>query len=162
MNDEGIGGVPALFKSFAAQAGFDYEVALETRGAGLDFHLANKLDVIGRRPWDKVVMHGYSTLDANKPRDPAQLVPTAKQMADFLRGRSPAVELSDGHLVEGRSDLPRDRRVGGTTDRRDGARRTRRLRPGGRQRRHQASDSCRRGLHARDPDGHTNDLEQEP
>lgn len=94
MNDEGIGGVPALFKSFADQAGFDYEVALETRGgAGLDFHLANKLDVIGRRPWDKVVMHGYSTLDANKPRDPAKLVATAKQMADFLRGRSPGVEL---------------------------------------------------------------------
>ena len=94
LNDEGIGGVPALFKSFADQAGFDYEVALETRGgAGLDFHLANKLDVIGRRRWDKVVMHGYSTLDANKPRDPVKLVATAKQMADFLRGRSPGVEL---------------------------------------------------------------------
>src|SRR6476659_1953469 len=27
LNNEGIGGVPALFKSFAQQAGFDYDVA---------------------------------------------------------------------------------------------------------------------------------------
>ena len=69
-------------------------MSLETRGGiGLDFHLENKLGVIGRRGWDKVVMHGYSTLDADKPRDPAKLVATSKQMADFLRGRNPNVEL---------------------------------------------------------------------
>src|SRR5258708_3782256 len=94
LNHEGIGGVPALFKSFTQQAGLDYDVSLETRGGiGLDFHLANKLDVIGRRSWDKIVMHGYSTLDADKPRDPAKLIATSKQMADFLRGKSPNVEL---------------------------------------------------------------------
>src|SRR5438128_313784 len=84
LNDEGIGGVPALFKSFTQQAGLDYDVALETRGGiGLDFHLANKLEVIGKRSYDTVVMHGYSTLDADKPRDPAKLIATTKQMADF-------------------------------------------------------------------------------
>ena len=94
LNNEGIGGVPALFKSFTQQAGLDYDVSLETRGGvGLDFHLENKLGVIGRRGWDKVVMHGYSTLDADKPRDPAKLVATSKQMADFLRGRNPNVDL---------------------------------------------------------------------
>ena len=94
LNNEGIGGVPALFKSFTQQAGLDYDVALETRGgSGLDFHLEQKLGVVGRRGWDKVVMHGYSTLDADKPRDPAKLVATSKQMADFLRGRNPNVEL---------------------------------------------------------------------
>ena len=94
LNSEGIGGVPALFKSFTQQAGLDYDVSLETRGgAGLDFHLENKLGVIGKRGWDKVVMHGYSTLDADKPRDPAKLVATSKQMADFLRARNPKVEL---------------------------------------------------------------------
>ena len=93
LNNEGIGGVPALFKSFAQQAGLDVDVALETRGGvGLDFHLENKLGVIGRRGWDTVVAHGYSTLDADKPRDPAKLVATAKQMGDFLRGRNPQVE----------------------------------------------------------------------
>ena len=94
LNNEGIGGVPALFKSLTDQAGFDFEVALETRGGtGLDFHLENKLGVIGKRGWDKVVMHGYSTLDADKPRDGAKLIATTKQMADFLRSRNPKVEL---------------------------------------------------------------------
>jgi hypothetical protein len=94
LNKEGIGGVPALFKSFTQQAGLDYDVSLETRGGvGLDFHLANKLDVISGRAWDTVVMHGYSTLDADKPRDPAKLVATSKQMADVLRKGNPKVDV---------------------------------------------------------------------
>jgi hypothetical protein len=94
LNNEGIGGVPALFKSFTDQAGFDFDVALETRGgSGLDFHLENKLGVIGRRGWDMVVMHGYSTLDADRPRDGAKLAATSRQMAEFLRGRNPNVDL---------------------------------------------------------------------
>lgn len=94
LNNEGIGGVPALFKSFTQQAGLDYDVSLETRGgSGLDFHLAEKQAVIGRRGWDQVVMHGYSTLDAEKPRDPVKLIATARQMADLLRARNPKVEL---------------------------------------------------------------------
>src|SRR5476649_602859 len=94
LNNEGIGGVPALFKSFTQQAGLDYDVSLETRGGvGLDFHLASKLAVIGSRGWDTVVMHGYSTLDADKPRDPAKLIATSKQMADVLRAKNPKVAL---------------------------------------------------------------------
>ncbi|MEQ1580752.1 MAG: SGNH/GDSL hydrolase family protein [Steroidobacteraceae bacterium] len=94
LNNEGIGGVPALFKSFTQQAGLDYEVALETRGgSGIEFHLENKLGVIGKRPWDAVVMQGQSTLDFDKPRDPAKLVATTKQMADFLRGRNAQVNI---------------------------------------------------------------------
>ena len=97
LNTEGIGGVPALFKSFADQAGLDYDVYLETRaGSGLDFHLENKLGVIGRRPWDVVVMHGYSTLDVDKPGDPAKLIATSRQMAEFLRSHNPMVEI---HLM---------------------------------------------------------------
>ena len=94
LNGDGIGGVPALFKSFTEQAGLDYDVFLETRpGSGLDFHLENKLGVIGRRGWDAVVMHGYSTLDPANPRDPAKLIATSKQMADFLRSRNPNVQV---------------------------------------------------------------------
>jgi hypothetical protein len=94
LNGEGIGGVPALYKSFTQQAGIDHDVFLETHpGAGLDYHLRNKLGVIGRRGWDKVVMHGFSTLDYDKPRDPAKLIATSKQMADFLRSRNANVEL---------------------------------------------------------------------
>jgi len=94
LNNEGIGGVPALFKSFADQAGLDYDVSLETRGgSGLDFHLANKRGVIGRRPYDQVVMHGFSTLDSNNPGDPALLVSTAAQMAEFLQSVNPEVNV---------------------------------------------------------------------
>jgi len=90
LNNEGVGGVPALFESFTEQAGLDYDVSLETRGgAGLDFHLEQKLGVIGRRAWDIVVMHGYSTLDADLPRDSAKLVATSTEMASFLRGMNP-------------------------------------------------------------------------
>jgi len=94
LNHEGIGGVPALFKSFTKQAGLDYEVSLETHpGVGLDWHLKNKHDELVSRPWDVVVMHGYSTLDATKPGDPTTLVATAKQMADLLTRVNPKVEL---------------------------------------------------------------------
>src|SRR4029077_14549656 len=90
LNKEGVGGVPALFKSFTDQAGLDYEVALETRGGvGIDFHLENKLDILGARSSDKVVAHGYSTLDADKPRDPANLIATSRQLGDFLRSKNP-------------------------------------------------------------------------
>jgi hypothetical protein len=97
LNNEGIGGVPALFKSFTAQAGLDYDVYLETRGgSGLEFHLENKLGVIGKRPWDTVVMHGQSTLDFDKPGDPAKLVATSRQLAEFFHGQNPKVEI---HLM---------------------------------------------------------------
>jgi hypothetical protein len=38
-------------------------------------------------------MHGYSTLDSAKPRDPAKLITTSKEMADLLRTRNPKVLL---------------------------------------------------------------------
>lgn len=94
LNNEGTGGVPALFKSFTDQAGLDFDVFIETYpGSGLDFHLENKLGVIGRRGWDKVVMHGYSTLDRNAPGNPETLINTAAEMASFLRGLNPETEL---------------------------------------------------------------------
>jgi hypothetical protein len=94
LNAEGIGGVPALFKSFTVQAGLNYDVALETRGgAGFEFHLESKRAEVTSRPWDKVVMQGQSTLDLTKPGDPAKLIATSKQLADVLRTRNPKVEL---------------------------------------------------------------------
>lgn len=97
LNNLGIGGVPALFKSFTQQAGLNYEVSLETEpGSGLDFHLQNRLGLIARRPWDNVVMHGQSTLDFDKPGDPGKLVATVKQMADILVTRNSSVDI---HLM---------------------------------------------------------------
>lgn len=94
LNGTGQGGVPALFKSFTLEAGLRYDVYLETEpGVGIDWHQQHKLDVIGQRPWDAVVMHGFSTLDSKKPGDPALLIASVKQMADFLRARNPKADI---------------------------------------------------------------------
>ena len=94
LNNEGTGGMPALFKSFMQQSHLDADVVLETYpGVGLDYHLKNKMTQIGSHRWDTVVMHGFSTLDADKPGDPAKLVATSKEMADALRAKNPKVEL---------------------------------------------------------------------
>ena len=94
LNGEGIGGVPALFKSFTKQAGLDYDVSVETHpGVGLDFHLQDRRQIIGGRAWDIVVMHGFSTLDNDKPGDPAKLIATTRQMAELLTSRNPAVRI---------------------------------------------------------------------
>ncbi|EED33714.1 conserved hypothetical protein [gamma proteobacterium NOR5-3] len=86
LNGEGTGGVPALFKSFADQAGVNYEVSLETvGGSDIQFHLDNKLHLILSEPWDQVVMHGYSTLDPQKPGNPDALVSQVSKMANVLR-----------------------------------------------------------------------------
>ena len=93
LNGDGVGGVPALFKSFADQARLKFAVSLETAGGkGLDFHVQNKAAIIAR-PWDYVVMQGYSTLNPRNPGDPDLLVRSAKQMAELLHGRNPAVDI---------------------------------------------------------------------
>ena len=94
LNSAGQGGVPALFKAFTVQAGLKYDVYLETEpGVGIDWHLEHKLDVIGQRPWDTVVMHGYSTLDPKKPGDPTLLIANVRQMAEFLRAKNSKVQI---------------------------------------------------------------------
>jgi hypothetical protein len=94
LNRQGLGGVPALFKSFTSQASLDYDVYLETEpGSGLEFHLEKKLGTIARRGWDKVVMNGQSTLDFDKPGDPTKLINTTKQMAEILENLNTDVEI---------------------------------------------------------------------
>ena len=92
-NGKTVGGVPAIFKAFTQQAGLDYTVSVETVGGrGMDFHYAEKRALLDK-PWDDVVMHGYSTLDQAKPGNPALLISSAKQMTDMLRARNAAVKV---------------------------------------------------------------------
>jgi hypothetical protein len=94
LNNLGIGGVPALFKSFTRQAGLDYDVYLETQpGSGLEFHIENRLAQIGRRPWDTVVMHGQSNLDFGAPGDATKLVSTSRQIAHIFLQQNPDVDI---------------------------------------------------------------------
>ncbi len=93
LNGEHMGGVPALFKTLATEANLDFNVNLETiRGAGLDAHLKNKLNVISQ-PWDHVVMLGYSLLDRQNPGNPALLVKTANQVSSILHEKNPRVDV---------------------------------------------------------------------
>ena len=93
LNGDGIGGVPALFKAFTREAGLDYDVSLETSGGkNFDFHYTTKLGLIDK-PWDVVVMQGYSTLDAKAPGDATDLVKYAVMLADEFHKQNPQVQL---------------------------------------------------------------------
>ncbi len=93
LNGDGIGGVPALFKALTQEAGLDYDVSLETSpGKNFDFHYDTRLTVIDK-PWDVVVMQGYSTLDAKAPGDPTNLIAYAVKLADVFHKQNPQVTL---------------------------------------------------------------------
>jgi hypothetical protein len=94
LDGGGVGGMPALFKSFATQAGRDYDVYVEAEpGTGIDWHVERKSGVIGQRPWDVAVMQSFSMLSADKPGDPAALVDAVRRMSALLRARNPAVDI---------------------------------------------------------------------
>ena len=91
LNHDGVGGVPALFKSFALQAGLDYEVSLETvGGANLDLHFESKRALLARA-WDHVVLQAYSTLDADAPGDASKLIDYSARLASLFHSMNPRV-----------------------------------------------------------------------
>ena len=93
LNGTGFGGVPALFKTFATQAGLDFTVSLETvSGSGLDLHLEQKVPLIGRA-WDRVVMLGQSVLNREQPGNPELLIRSAQQLAELLHSKNPQVDI---------------------------------------------------------------------
>lgn len=93
LNGDGIGGIPALFKAFTVQAGLSYDVSLETvGGSGLDLHYNTKQALINK-PWDTVVMHSFSTLDASAPGNPAKLIQYSGLLADQFRAQNANVNV---------------------------------------------------------------------
>lgn len=93
LNGEGIGGVPALFKTFADEAGLDWTVSLETSpGKDLAFHLESRRAVLAA-PWDVVLLQGYSTLDRERPGDPARHIAAAKDLSDLFFAANPNVSV---------------------------------------------------------------------
>jgi len=94
LNGTGIGGIPALFKAFTVQAGLNYDVSLETvGGSGLDLHYNTKMALIDK-PWDRVVLQSYSTLDASDPGNPAKLIQYSGLLADALHARNADVKIN--------------------------------------------------------------------
>jgi len=94
LNRDGIGGVPALFRTFSDQMRLGWRVSLETAaGQNLEWHWNNKRQLLDRK-WDAVVLQDYSTLDPQKPGDPAKTVEYSGRLANMFRRRSPNVNLS--------------------------------------------------------------------
>jgi hypothetical protein len=94
LNGDGMGGVPALFRRFADEAGLRYEVSLETAaGQTLSWHLANKRPALERK-WDAVVLQQYSTLDPEKPGDVTETIAAAQDITKLLRAHNPRVDIS--------------------------------------------------------------------
>ena len=133
LNHEGIGGVPALFKSFTPQAGLDYDVSLETRGgSGLDFHLANKhgddrQPAVGQR---RHARPQHARL-RQAGRSGEARGDDASRWPSFCRA---SIRRSRSYLIATwpRADqtYPKKGAWHGQADRGDGARRSRRVRPG--------------------------------
>lgn len=93
LNGDGIGGVPALFRTFAEQLKLDWKVSLETSpGKDLAWHLAQRRRVIAGK-WDVVLLQGYSTLDRERPGDPTRHLAAAGTLADLFRAANPAVSV---------------------------------------------------------------------
>ncbi|MEY4953065.1 MAG: hypothetical protein RL299_1489 [Pseudomonadota bacterium] len=93
LNGDGIGGVPALFRTFAEQLKLDWKVSLETSpGKDLAWHLAERRGVIAGK-WDVVLLQGYSTLDRERPGDPTRHLAAAGTLADLFRAANPAVSV---------------------------------------------------------------------
>ncbi|MBJ7498729.1 MAG: DUF4886 domain-containing protein [Sphingopyxis sp.] len=93
LNNAGYGGVPALFKLFAEQAGLDYDVSLETQGGkSLGFHYDERRQLFDRS-WDIVVLQEFSTLDRAKPGDPTDYMRNIDRLAALFKARNPAVDI---------------------------------------------------------------------
>jgi len=93
LNGEGIGGVPALFRTFAEELKLDWKVSLETSPTkDLSWHLANRRTVIAGK-WDVVLLQGYSTLDQARPGDPTRHLAAASDLTDLFRAANPTVSV---------------------------------------------------------------------
>lgn len=93
LNGYGFGGVPALFKAFTDEAGLSYTVSLETEGGKtLGFHYRERRQQIDRR-WDAVVLQEYSTLDPQRPGNPANYVADVGRLGRMFASRNPNVQV---------------------------------------------------------------------
>lgn len=93
LNRAGYGGVPALFKAFADQAGLNYEVSLETQGGKtLGFHYDERRQLFDRA-WDVVVLQELSTLSRARPGDASDYVRDVGRLTRLLTARNPRVRV---------------------------------------------------------------------
>lgn len=93
LNGEAQGGVPALFATFAEEAGLSYAVSMEAQGGqSLGFHYDQRRRLIDRA-WDVVVLQEYSTLDRDRPGDATAYARDAARLARMFARANPAVDV---------------------------------------------------------------------
>jgi hypothetical protein len=93
LNNEGVGGMPALFKLFTQEAGLDWQVSLETSpGKDLQWHIDHKTPLLDK-PFDHIVLQSFSTLDAAHPGDPTSLVKSTGTLVSLFKARNPKVDI---------------------------------------------------------------------
>ena len=92
LNGDGYGGVPALFKRFAEQAGLKYAVSLQTQGGQtLGFHYTHRAQI--DRAWDVVVLQDLSILDRQKPGDATNHIRDSALLASMFTRANPKVRV---------------------------------------------------------------------
>jgi hypothetical protein len=93
LNNDGVGGMPALFKLFTQEAGLQWQVSLETSpGKDLQWHIDNKAPLFDK-PFDHVVLQSFSTLDAAHPGDPTSLIRSTGTFVSLLQARNSKVDV---------------------------------------------------------------------
>jgi hypothetical protein len=93
LNNDGVGGMPALFKLFTQEAGLQWQVSLETSpGKDLQWHIDNRTPLIDKA-FDHVVLQSFSTLDAAHPGDATSLIKSTGTLVSLLRARNPKVDI---------------------------------------------------------------------
>lgn len=94
LNGTGYGGVPAVFKQLADDAGLPVEVASElVSGQTLRFHLKQRRALITGRPWDIVVLQEYSTLSPQRPGDATAFIAAAGELEAAVHAVNPAARV---------------------------------------------------------------------
>ncbi|RZL38128.1 MAG: PEP-CTERM sorting domain-containing protein [Rubrivivax sp.] len=94
LNGSGYGGVPAVFKQLADDAGVAVDVASElVSGQTLQFHLDQKRALIASQPWDVVVLQEYSTLNAKQPGDASAFITAANGLEALVHEVNPAARV---------------------------------------------------------------------
>lgn len=89
----GFGGVPALVRVFADQAGIALDVSQATSsGFGLHDHVDAGLERFDQA-WDCVVLQSLSMLDRQAPGDPQRLVEASAVLAEAVRARNDAAQI---------------------------------------------------------------------
>jgi hypothetical protein len=93
LNRNGLGGVPALFRTFAEQLNLDWRVSHETSpGKDLTWHFEERRQVLAGK-WDVVLLQGYSTLNRERPGDPTDHVVAAFDLTNLFRAANPKVSV---------------------------------------------------------------------